>query len=111
MKQKQKKTIPKGIPKKGKMSHAGLTKLIEECGELQKELGELIQVCAKQIAYSKTDVHPDKAGSLRERLQNEISDVLGCIKFCTEKFELNENQIKARKKKKYDTFMVWDAGK
>lgn len=52
----------------------GLAKLLEE-------LGELSQVCAKKLAYYHTDEHPDGAGSLRERMQEEIADVAAAMLF------------------------------
>lgn len=82
------------------MTNKGLTKLIEECGEL-------IQVVAKKIAYMNTDHHPDGT-SMKLRLEDEIGDVLAAIDFSSQKLDLNLNSIYARHRLKYSIFRGWD---
>lgn len=82
------------------MSNNGLTKVIEECGEL-------VQVAAKMIAYPDRE-HPDAKGDLRERLQDEIADVMASIDFVTEKLGLDLNAITMRADMKCARFAKWD---
>lgn len=67
----------------------GLTKLMEECGEL-------VQIAAKKSAYINTDRHPDGMGSLRTRLENEIADVLAACTFVISVFKLRQTRIDKR---------------
>jgi NTP pyrophosphatase (non-canonical NTP hydrolase) len=82
------------------MTAGGLAKLIEE-------LGELAQVAGKKLAYFHTDEHPDGAGSLRGRLQDEIGDVLAACQFVAMTLGLDQEAIKARRDKKLDRFLGW----
>lgn len=92
------------------MSNKGLSKLIEECGELSKELGELVQVAAKKLACMSTDEHWDGMGSLKERLENEIADVRAAAAFVVYKLGLDTARIKARSSDKIALFLKWDKG-
>ena len=83
------------------MSNKGLTKLIEECGELS-------QIAAKKIAYPDTDVHPDGGGSLIGRLEDEVADVMASIAFVAEKFGLDEARMFARGDAKRKLYQEWD---
>jgi len=83
------------------MYAAGLAKLLEE-------LGELSQIAAKKLAYPNTDDHPDGAGSMRLRLEDEIGDVLAAIDFVSGKFRLNARRILDRKAEKLGRFREWD---
>lgn len=82
----------------------GLTKLIEECGEL-------IQIAAKKQAYFDTDVHPDGKGSMKKRLEEEVSDVIAACVFAVEVLELDEAVIEPRAKMKLERFREWHANK
>lgn len=86
------------------MANSGLTKLVEECGEL-------VQIAAKKIAYPDTDTHPDGKGSMRQRLEEEIADVMAASCFVVEKFGLDENKIMARMGVKVERFKKWDKQK
>lgn len=79
----------------------GLTKAIEE-------MGELIQVLAKKQAYLDTDIHPDGL-SLRTRMEEEIADVRASLLFIEEKFDLDTSFIDNREIKKLRTYRIWDA--
>lgn len=83
------------------MTAKGLAKLLEECGELS-------QVAAKKLAYYSTDKHPDGAGSLDLRMQDEMGDVLAAIAFVAGKFGLDWEAITSRKAIKLDRFVRWD---
>lgn len=83
------------------MMHAnGLTKLIEECGELT-------QIAAKKSAFMDTDIHPDGAGSMKARLENEIADVMAACIFVASTFDLDEERMKTRTDEKMQRFGAW----
>lgn len=82
------------------MSNKGMTKLIEECGEL-------IQVAAKKIAYMEGP-HPDKAGALDLRMEDEMGDVLAAIYFVKDKLGLSDHDITARMQMKSQNYLNWD---
>lgn len=84
------------------MTANGLAKLLEE-------LGELAQVTAKKLAYFHTDEHPDGAGSLNERMEQEMGDVMGAIDFVTITMGLNMHAIARRACDKLNTFQKWHA--
>ncbi len=83
------------------MSNNGLTKLVEECGELA-------QIAAKKIAYPDTDEHPDGKGSMKTRMEDEMADVMAAIAFVCEKFGLDEARMFARGSMKTELFKKWD---
>lgn len=82
------------------MHQNGLTKLIEECGELA-------QIAAKKSAYMDTDTHPDGAGSLKKRLEDELADVCAAGAFVIQTFGLDSERMKRRTALKLDTFQKW----
>lgn len=84
------------------MAAGGLAKVMEECGEL-------IQIAAKKIAYPDTDEHPDGKGSMKERLEDEIADVIAATTFITENFNLDEYRIYMRAGVKIRLFRYWDS--
>lgn len=82
------------------MTANGLAKLLEE-------LGELTQITAKKLAYFDTDEHPDGAGSLKERMEQEMGDVKGAIAFVQEQFDLDVVEIDTRAEMKLNRFREW----
>lgn len=82
------------------MSANGLSKLIEETGEL-------LQIAGKRLAYPDTEDHPDGGPSLSMRLEQEMADVLAAIEFVIETHGLNENSINYRKLQKLHTYRRW----
>lgn len=84
------------------MTANGLAKLIEECGELQ-------QIAAKKLAYFHTDEHPDGAGSIAVRLEDEMADVIAAAKFVEINFGLDGARIMQRAGMKLDRFKSWHA--
>ena len=84
------------------MTANGLAKLLEE-------LGELSQVAAKKLAYFHTDEHPDGAGSLKKRMEDEMGDVMGAIDFVTLTMGLDMHAITRRACDKFNTFQRWHA--
>lgn len=83
------------------MHNKGLTKLVEECGEL-------IQIAAKKMAYMNTDKHPDGNGSLKHRLEDEMADVMAICEFVSLKLNLDENYVLERARKKRELYKKWD---
>lgn len=83
------------------MCAGGLAKLGEECGELQAVVG-------KKLAYYDTDDHPDGAGSLKARLEDEIADVIAAAGFVASRHGLDWRRIETRCRKKRATFECWD---
>jgi NTP pyrophosphatase (non-canonical NTP hydrolase) len=82
------------------MSAKGLNKLMEECGEL-------VQVAAKKAAYINQNNHPDGAGALDLRMEDEMGDVLAAIQFVSAKLNLSDHDIQARATMKFRTFQNW----
>lgn len=78
----------------------GLVKLMEECGEL-------VQIAAKKLAFIDSDEHPDKAGSMKIRLEDEIADVEAICKFIKQEFKLDEKRIYERRGVKFGLFDYW----
>jgi NTP pyrophosphatase (non-canonical NTP hydrolase) len=82
------------------LSDKGLAKLSEECAELIVE-------AQKKIAFMDTDEHPDNKGSLKERLENEIGDVLAAINVSSRLLNLDLDRISERKSEKIKLFNQW----
>jgi NTP pyrophosphatase (non-canonical NTP hydrolase) len=80
--------------------HKGLVKLLEEAGELQ-------QIVAKKISYMDTDIHPDGKGSLKERMEDEIADLLAATEYVTHQFNLDQFRIESRKRDKLRVFKIY----
>ena len=86
------------------MTANGLAKLLEE-------MGELAQVAAKKLAYYDTDEHPDGAGLLSMRLQDEAADVMAAIMFVAVHFKFDDEEFHARIDRKVRQFNAWHADK
>lgn len=84
------------------MTANGLTKMLEETGELA-------QVGAKRLAYFTTLVHPDGAGDLKTRMEEEIAEVEAFCDFVKGAFELDRDAIGRRRQLKFALFTKWHA--
>ena len=82
------------------MTANGLAKLLEECGELS-------QVAAKKLAYFTVNQHPDCAGPLDKRMQDEIADVIAACLFVASAFSLDIEAICDRRDRKLALFDKW----
>jgi len=82
------------------MAAKGLAKLAEECGEL-------VAVIGKKLAYYHTDEHPDGAGSLSYRLEDEIADVQASCLFAAGINGLDLGRIADRTTEKLELFCKW----
>jgi len=81
------------------MSNNGLSKLIEECGEV-------LQISGKLLAYPSGE-HPDNAGNLFERLEYELADLSAAIDFVISARRLDGLSIEAMKQEKLAIFHKW----
>lgn len=77
----------------------GLSKLIEEAGEVQ-------QVCGKLLGTGGAHAHWDGT-DLRVRLEDEIADVMAACMFVQEANMLNNRRIEERILTKLATFQKW----
>lgn len=93
-----------------------MVKLSEESGELAqelcavlllKQLSRLEQVAAKKMTCMDTDEHWDGAGSLKERLENEIGDVMAAAEQVIKNFGLDRSRIIERSNAKFQLFEKW----
>lgn len=82
------------------MTASGVAKLIEECGELTQILG-------KKLAFWHTDEHPDGKGSIKERIEAEMGDVLAAIEFTRQQLGLNADHIERQRLYKHSLFDGW----
>ena len=78
----------------------GLTKLIEECGELS-------QIASKKQAFMDTDTHPDGKGSMKKRIEEEMGDVFAACILVAENFSLDQDFLEKRVQKKLTLFRSW----
>ncbi len=77
----------------------GLSKLIEEAGEVQ-------QVCGKLVQTGGASAHWD-GSDLRKRLEEEIADLLAACRFVMESNDLNVADIVFRSLDKLAMFKRW----
>ena len=80
----------------------GLSKLVEEAGEVQ-------QVVGKIVGFGGFGRHWD-GSDLRERLVEEIGDVMAACVFVTEANGLDISAIQKRVEEKLNTFRRWHGG-
>lgn len=82
------------------MSNNGISKLVEESGELQQVLGKI-------LAYGLND-HPDGKGNLLERFEEESADVMAAIIFVQGKLGADPAKVHARSLEKLSLYRKWD---
>ena len=76
----------------------GVSKLVEEIGELGQVLGKLMGSRGKLEHWS---------GDLWGMLHDEIGDMLGAVKFVMERCTLDVKRIHERAEAKYNLFQEW----
>lgn len=77
--------------------------------KLSEELGELLQICGKIVAFPdlrRGDTHPD-GSDLVERLEKELGDVLAACRFIIEANGADELRIDERMQMKLARFHAW----
>ena len=79
----------------------GLIKLAEECGEL-------VQAAMKRITCS-DETHWD-GSNLKERLEDEIADVMAASSIVTANLHLDQERMIERSKQKIALFTYWQGG-
>lgn len=79
----------------------GLSKMVEECGELVKVLGKL-------MAYPDGE-YPDGT-NLFDELHDEMADVRAAIDFFVEHNDVDDHFLRARAAAKGARFRHWQAG-
>lgn len=77
----------------------GLSKLIEECGEVQQVAGKLLGTGGAPDHWDGTD--------LRERLTEELADLKAAIRFVILFNELDRELIETLEEAKMATFELW----
>ena len=77
----------------------GISKLVEECGEV-------LQICGKLVGTGGEPNHWD-GSNLTERLQDEMADVIAAIWFVAKANELDEAAIQKRVYEKTRQFYRW----
>lgn len=77
----------------------GVSKLIEETGEVQQVLG-------KVLGFGSLGTHWD-GSDLKRRLEDELADMAGAFAFAIEHMGLDLGYIDARASRKADTFRMW----
>lgn len=77
----------------------GLSKLIEECGEV-------LQVCGKIVGADGENTHFDGT-NLRERLEDEIADLWAAISYVSQKCELDRVRLDFLSNQKRLVFEMW----
>lgn len=85
------------------LEHNGLIKLSEECGEL-------IQAAMKKVARSDGEnIHWD-GSNLKERIADEIADVIAACTVVQKLNDLDYERIQERTLKKVELFSYWNDG-
>ena len=77
----------------------GISKLVEEAGEV-------LQVCGKLIALGGDHLHWDGT-TLKERLEEEIADLSAAIEFVVDKRDLDLAKMTVRASEKRRLFEKW----
>lgn len=90
------------------MTAKGIAKGVEESGEVVEQLGRLICLLGKKLAYFHTNEHPDGKGPLDVRLVEEIGDTIGSLIFIATMLRLDTVAIDARADAKIYRFAAWE---
>lgn len=97
------------------MTNNGLSKLVEECGELQQVAGKMLQYPQLQFdvkvmidtggqgGFAK---HPDGT-NLRKRMEEEMGDALAAMAFVAEQLNLSKSSIDIQAATKLALFREW----
>lgn len=92
------KAIPSGDFSIGGQLWPGLSKLIEECGEVMQVAGKLIGSEGNTAHWS---------GDLNQMLIEELGDLAAAMEFFVQENGLDRGAIRARLEKKVERFETW----
>lgn len=81
------------------MTHNGLSKLIEECGEV-------LQVAGKLLQYPEGE-HPDGKGDLLMRLQHEMGDTVAAMSYVCLRLDISQDAVEDHAAAKFALFRQW----
>jgi NTP pyrophosphatase (non-canonical NTP hydrolase) len=84
----------------GSHNWSGISKLVEEAGEV-------MQVCGKLIGTGGKLEHWDNGPNLKDRLEDELADLLAAIDFVSKINHLDQEKINDRVFAKYQLFLEW----
>lgn len=82
---------------------------LKHLGKLGEELGEASAIVSRCIIQGVDELDPDKGTTNRQKLQEEIADVLANISLVTDRFVLDKDFIFSRARWKRDRLRVWHA--
>jgi NTP pyrophosphatase (non-canonical NTP hydrolase) len=85
----------------GDQEWAGISKVIEECGEVLQVIGKLVAVHGEERHWNSKNLHQD--------LEDEIADLLAAITFARETNCLDGERFDQRVAKKLARFRAWHA--
>lgn len=74
--------------------------------KLQEEIGEVGQVLGKLGAFP-YGKHPDGAGDLKHRLEDELADMVAAAEYVIGENLLDDKRIQERMTKKLEQFKAW----
>lgn len=80
----------------------GVSKCVEECGEVGQVLGKIMGAGGDRMHWDGSDLH--------ERLEDEFADLHAAMAFTAKKNGLDERRIQARCVAKLALFEAWHAG-
>lgn len=80
----------------------GLSKLVEESGEVNQVIGKLMG--------TRGNIHHWSVPDLRSALEDELADLGAAIKFVEVYCSLNIDRIKTRSEYKFNRFIEWHNG-
>jgi NTP pyrophosphatase (non-canonical NTP hydrolase) len=87
----------------GSVVYPGLSKLMEECGEVLQVLGKII---AAHKCGLPENMHWDGT-NLRERIHDELADLAAAVNFFGSMNSLQDSAYRERVNKKLDLFCQW----
>jgi len=81
----------------------GISKLIEECGEVMQVAGKLIGSHGDPAHFDGSNL----GSNLKARLESELGDLMAAITFVSDKCGLDADVIVRRTNEKRDLFLKW----
>lgn len=81
--------------------------LAEECAESIRELTDVIQIKSKIVRFGFEDIHPAKAETNRNRLEEELGHVQAMIEILTVRGIVDIDNINSAKAAKFERMENW----